>query len=171
MPTHPYTKLNLKLNCHIEVPRFLCPSLSYSVIPSCINLSMLTLQRNNWYWYSFVVRNSPIGLATTPGNSVSCNECIILVYHVIISSPWPHKGSPVSPFLFLKIQFLNYVPILQRTPRHSMTSQHSLTITRTVCALTIICFTANTLMSRNNTLTDNIWVWVWIHVLEVIIEI
>ena len=69
-----HVRLNLKLNCHVDMPGGCSPWASMKVRPSWMILRRSTLQRSNWYWYSAVLRNSPIGLATTPGNSVSCER-------------------------------------------------------------------------------------------------
>lgn len=66
-----YPRQNLKLNCHVEIGCALFPSSSKKVNPICIIFSRFTLHFIWWYVYSCVERNSPIGLATTPGNSVS----------------------------------------------------------------------------------------------------
>lgn len=67
-----YTKLYLKLNCHVDMGDGVSPFSSKNVIPHCMILSKSTLHLNNWYWKSAAFLNSPIGRATTPGNSVSC---------------------------------------------------------------------------------------------------
>lgn len=45
-----YVRLNLKLNCHVDVPGGYSPCSFMNVRPSWIILSKSTLQRSNWYW-------------------------------------------------------------------------------------------------------------------------
>lgn len=45
----PYVRLNLKLNCHVDVPDGYSPCSFINVSPSWIILSKSTLHRSNWY--------------------------------------------------------------------------------------------------------------------------
>lgn len=45
----PYVRLNLKLNCQVDVPDGYSPCSFINVSPSWIILSKSTLHRSNWY--------------------------------------------------------------------------------------------------------------------------
>lgn len=44
-----YVRLNLKLNCHVDVPDGYSPCSFINVSPNWIILSKSTLHRSNWY--------------------------------------------------------------------------------------------------------------------------
>lgn len=45
-----YVRLNLKLNCHVDVPGGYLPSSFINVRPSWMIFNKSTLHRNSWYW-------------------------------------------------------------------------------------------------------------------------
>ena len=100
-----HSRLNLKLNCHVATGDGECPFSSRNVRPTWMIFSKSTLHLNSWYWYSVLLLKSPIGRATTPGNSVSCptesNTLLLQCQQVYLLTPMdratlPHAKSTIS---------------------------------------------------------------------------